>query len=188
MKRIALILFAVVAVALLGWRLASPGDRSTPSVSSVQSVPPSTTQTDPREVFQRAFWRRPTEADEILHAERREWKDAEAITRWQWFIKVNPSPELVKHLITDNAFNLAAASAPAPVENAPAWFDATGKAAQVLQSLDAHMQIIFDPQSNLLIATDTGGGFRQGAPEPAKPVAQNNAASSRLPNSPPPKP
>lgn len=183
-----LVIAAVAAVAFLGWRLASPDRTNWTRETQVSHTPPTTTQTDPAAVFQRAFWKRPTAEDHILHAERREWKDADGITRWQWFIEVKPSAGLVKHLITDNAFNLAPAGSPGQIEQPPAWFAAATQASRILRAPGGGMTLVFDAQANVLLATDSGGGFRKGASEPAKPVAQATAAPSRLPNSPPPKP
>ncbi|MBE2281992.1 MAG: hypothetical protein IAE77_00875 [Prosthecobacter sp.] len=191
MKSIALILLAASVVALVGWRLASPKPSLESSLSASSRparIPPSTTNTDGAEVFQRAFWKRPAANDSILNAERREWKDADGVTRWQWFIAVKPSPELVKHLITDNAFHLAPATTVPDIEEPPAWFAPEKSSSRILRAPGSGMTLLFDEASSLLLATDSGGGFRQGAPEPAKPVAQNTAVTSRLPNSPPPKP
>ena len=64
-------------------------------------------------VFQRAFWRRPGAGDRILHAERRDWKDAgAAVQKWQWFVAVAPSPEFRRWLLEDNPFELAPPRAP----------------------------------------------------------------------------
>lgn len=180
------------SVIFFGWRLAAPRVSSAKhdaSAASVGSPPPlPVVSDDPAAVFQRAFWKRPTPADEIRHAERREWRDADGITRWQWFIEVKPSPELVKHLIADNAFSLVPAGSPPLVAKPPAWFAVDTKASRILRAPGGGMTLLFDEKSNLLLATDSGGGFRKGAPEPTKPVARNTAVASRLPNHPPPKP
>ncbi len=192
MKSIALILLAASVVALVGWRLAGPtvfGEKQAATAAvEADSTPPSSINRDSTAVFERAFWKRPSPADEIRHAERREWIDADGISRWQWFIELKASPQLVKHLIADNAFNLAPSATRPGIEAPPAWFAADMKASHILRAPGSGMTLLFDEQSSLLLATDSGGGFRQGAPEPAKPVAQNTAVTSRLPNSPPPKP
>lgn len=189
MKPLLVILALGSIAALTSWWLASPPPQvvAWPAPSERSSPRPSQTITDPAQVFQRAFWKRPASGDEILQAERREWKDADAITRWQWFIQVKPSPGLLKHLITANAFNLSPVSTPAPVANAPAWFIPGAGFTQVLRARGGHMQLLFDPQANTLLATDSGGGFHKGASEALKPVAQTNAPASRLPRTPPPK-
>ena len=107
------IFIAVAAVAVvLGWYLGLPDHGSdTPHGTSAAhgSHPPASTVTDPAIVFQKAFWKRPTSEDQILHAERREWQSQDGLSKWQWFITVKPGPALVAHLITDNAFMLSAA-------------------------------------------------------------------------------
>lgn len=187
MKRIALIIFAVVAVAWLGWRLASPGDRSALAVSAVQPVLPATTQTNPAEVFRRAFWKRPAAEDKIVHAERREWKDAGGVTKWEWCIEVQPSPALVKHLRDDNAFGLLAGGNAAWKSPAD-WFPKSADGFTVMQSVSGSMTLLISHSEGRLYATDSGGGFRPGAPAIAKPVPAQTASNSRLPASPPPRP
>jgi len=67
----------------------------------------------PAEIFRRAFWRQPTPADRIVHAERREWKDAaDAVQRWQWFLQVEPGPALLAALRDPAVFGLAPVAAP----------------------------------------------------------------------------
>lgn len=190
MKRAAFILFAFIATATIGYRMAAPnrtGELVVKGAGRASSAGlPTTTNSDPVEVFQRAFWKRPTATDEIIHAERREWKDAESVTRWQWFIQVKPSPELVRHLITENAFNLVPASASPSVESAPDWFQASSKSARALHSTGTEMLIIFDQENNIITATDNGGGFHKSTAAAPKSIAQSQPSPSRLPNSPPP--
>ncbi len=188
MKRL-LLLLPVLIVAALGWHLASPkADLTYPSdLSDVPKQPPPTsTVTDPAEVFQKAFWKRPTPEDQILHAERREWQDKDGLSKWQWFIAVKPSPALVDHLITDNAFMLTLRSGRREqADNPPKWFP--NEAPQTFANPNGTFQILWDKESNLLHATDSGSGFRPGALEPARaiPAAQ---PEGRLPTTPPPKP
>lgn len=185
-----IVIALTVLVAAIGWRLARPanGTNRADESHASHSIPPATTLTDPAQVFQQAFWKRPTASDRILNAERREWKDSHGISKWQWFIQVRPSPELVKHLVTNNAFNLSPSTTPPGIEKPPPWFAADTKESRILRAPGGGMALLFDEKTNMLFATDSGGGFRKGAPEPAKPVAQNTAVTSRLPNSPPPKP
>ena len=49
------------------------------------------------------------------------------------------------------------------------------------------MQLIFSKMDNTLYATDSGGGFQPGAPEPTTPLLQT-ASAGRLPTTPPPIP
>ena len=143
--------------------------------------------TDAEEIFKKAFWRRPSPADQIQHAERHEWRDADGLERWQWFLVVSASPELIKYLRDDNAFGLVPASAAPVVSEAPAWFRFKPEEVTVLQAPYAGMRLIFSKSDNTLYATDSGRGFTKGAPEPP-PSTQGAQAPGRIPNSPPPKP
>lgn len=195
MKAFTIITALASIVVLLGWRMAAP-DRaalaetaSSAAAARVGISPPTHTLTDATEVFQKAFWKRPTERDRILHAERREWADAGGVQRWQWFIKVDPSPELVQHLITDNAFSLAARKEfTLPDATSPAWFPATTDKSTLLTGRSGSFILLWDKEANVICATDSGGGFHAGAPEPLKPEPDSSVAVGRLPNSPPPKP
>lgn len=175
-------------LACIGYHFAGPGEKPFVANSALKSaLPPTTTLTNPVEVFQRAFWKRPTANDTILHAERREWKDEDGVKKWQWFIAVRPSPELVKHLRTDNAFNLVPGKEPQAVEHAPDWFVIKPGAVDVLKASMGGMQLMFSRKDNILYATDTGGGFHTGAPEVQRPVPVQ-VATGRLPPTPPPNP
>ena len=141
------------------------------------------------EVFRRAFWKRPDPSDKILHAERREWTEAAdaGISRWQWFLAVEPGPELVKWLREDNAFGLrpaAGVEAPRP----PAWFPRETRGFTIVASRNpGGLTLLFSPDNRTLYATAAGKGFAGGAPEPPKPaVASAPAAPGRLPAAPPP--
>lgn len=187
--------FVIVIVALalgwLGWFLASPqsglSDRSDLS-DLADSIPPTTTLTDPAAVFEKAFWKRPTADDKILHAERREWADGAGVQKWQWFIAVKPSPELVRHLIADNAFSLTRTGWREPAAERPGWFPESADDHEVFASASGTFTLLRDRNTGLLYATDSGGGFRPGAPEPIEPLPVARAATSRLPLTPPPTP
>ena len=159
-----------------------------PSINLTAPNPPSTTLTDPVEVFQKAFWKRPAPSDKILHAERREWSDANGIIQWQWFLKVQPSPELVKHLREDNAFGLVPGMATAALADDPPWFSPQVEDVDVLRSPSGSMRLLFSKTDGLLYATDTGGGFRPGTPERSDTAAATPATTGRLPGQPPPNP
>lgn len=143
---------------------------------------------DPALVFQKAFWKRPTSDDRILHAERREWTEDGETSRWQWFIEVEASPALERHLITQNAFGLGRSAAPVIPGGAPAWFTANPQGAVVMTAAGGTMQLIFHPETRRLHACGAGGGFRKGAPEQAKCLPQPMASTSRIPSTPPPRP
>lgn len=159
---------------------------SHPSHKSHPPDPPSTTLTNFTEVFQKAFWKRPTAEDKILHAERREWSDADGVRKWQWFIAVQPSPELVKHLIEANAFNLVSGKALPDIHGAPDWFVAPSGKFEVFSAPSGSMCVLFNRTENHLYATDTGGGFHPGAPEAVAPAPQPSAPTGRLPGGAPP--
>jgi hypothetical protein len=181
-----IVIAAAALVAFTGWWLASPENRSDKSDETHRAYksPPTTTLTDSTTVFEKAFWKHPTANDKILHAERREWSDAAGLQKWQWFIEVEPSPELIKHLRDDNAFNLIASTSSKPIEGAPIWFTVSSDAS-TLSSPQSNMRISFDSKSHRLHATDSGTGFRPGAPEPSKPLTQSQP-TGRLPTTPPP--
>jgi hypothetical protein len=177
MKR-TLIIAALLFSALAGWRMLTPAPPTLVETGdSVRFGPP------PEIVFQKAFWRRPGAADEILHAERREQQDGS----WQWFIQVRPSAELVSHLITDNAFGLSTQprSLTSSIKNAPKWFPQLEKA---LTNASGSFCLHFDREAGLITATDSGGGFRPGAPEPRIVSQTAETAAGRLPRHLPPNP
>lgn len=162
-----------------------PSEQSHPSPKTHASSPPTNTSTDSAKIFQQAFWKRPTADDKILHAERREWSDKDGVTKWQWFLAVEPSPELVKHLREDNAFHLAPAATPPKPDGAPAWFVFDAGDMSAMHAPGGGLTLLFSKSGNLLYATDTGGGFNPGAPEPTK-TASQTTGTGRLPLTAPP--
>jgi hypothetical protein len=186
----------VTTVALLGaggWWLASrdQADESQTTHTTDQSPRPTSTTTDHTEVFQKAFWKRPTANDKILHAERREWADAAGVQKWQWFIAVEPSPELVKYLREENAFMLSPSSTVPAVDRAPDWFRYDPQDVDVLMTSRGGLRLFFSKSKSLLLGTDAGGGFQPGAPEPitvTAPAPNPPTNSGRLPATPPPEP
>ena len=144
MKRLLIPLTALI-VAAVGWHLASPKSEK-PALSDSPDhtfQKPTSTVTDPALVFQKAFWKRPSPEDQILHAERREWQDKDGLSKWQWFIAVKPSPALVDHLITDNAFMLAPRSGRREhADDPPKWFPT--EAPQTVANPNA-IRAAFDP-------------------------------------------
>ncbi len=187
MKRFGLIAAAlgVAGLAYVFW----PGKNSSPAPadSPVSQRPPTPAAVtiEPAELFRRAFWQRPGTGDKILHAERREWTDADGLKRWQWFLVVEPSPELVKYLREDNAFGLVPGSAGSLNPEPPSWFVFKPDEFSIFRAPHSGMRLMFSKTENLLYATDSGQGFTKGAPEPAKKPAPPSA-SGRLPTTPPP--
>lgn len=186
------ILAAVVASSAFGWaelrRLRSM--ESTPAPAKRSHIAwrqgaPTKTVTDSAEIFKRAFWRRPGNEDQILHAERHEWSDAEGLLRWQWFLVVKASPELIKDLRDDNAFGLVSASSVSSNPEAPDWFVFKPDEFSIFQSPQSGMKLMFSKTDNTLYATDSGRGFTKGAPESDKPI-QQAPTLGRLPTTLPP--
>jgi hypothetical protein len=188
------ILFLALWLALLsfpGWRLFEAGKSQLPKQAPAVlwvGAPPDRVVLDPELVFQRAFWASPTSEDKILHAERREWSDADGVLKWEWFLVVEPSPALLKRLRDDNAFGLIPAASAAATANTPGWFRFDADEVKVLKSPQAKLQLIFDKNHRTLYATDSGLGFRSGAPEPIKPTPQQAPVLGRLPTTPPRRP
>lgn len=153
-----------------------------------QEPPPSITINDPATVFQKALWKRPTAADKILHAERREWKDADAdaVSRWQWFLEVEPSPAIVRYLREENAFRLKSCQTITLPADVPPWFIRDTKNARILSEPGGGMQLIFTAGDAKLYAMGRGGGFHPGAPEKPPGLAQAPAAAGRIPLEAPP--
>lgn len=184
-----LILAGLGALALLLPQRESAAPANPPPAKRPIAPPPTSATIDPAEVFQRAFWKRPSPEDRILHAERREWSDDGSLQQWQWFIVVEPSPALVKHLRDDNAFNLVAGGDPGEIPGAPAWFAPPSAGGDILQAPTGNLRLIFSKTTHLLYACDSGKGFRSGAPEPAPaPAPPSPSPAGRLPNHPPPDP
>jgi hypothetical protein len=187
-------IIAVIAAApllWLGWHWLDGRGRPPVDELSVESSwkgdPPTKVENDPLKIFQRAFWASPTDDDEILHAERREWSTAEGTHKWQWFLVVKPSSSLLKRLRDDNAFGLTPVKSAADIVHAPKWFAFDANESAVMRSPHSEMQLIFSKDNKVLYATDSGRGFTKGAPEPLKQVPQPSAPG-RLPTTPPPTP
>ena len=187
---LSLVVGALIA-AWLGWQMSagrSPGVAPEQGTSVAgDSEPPTKTVTDTVEIFKRAFWRRPAPEDEILHAERQEWSDAEGLQRWRWFLVVKASPALVKNLREENAFRLLPSESVPPPGDAPGWFAFQAENFELLQSPDRSMHLFFSKSDNTLYASAAGRGFTRGAPE-APPPVQGASAPGRLPTTSPPNP
>jgi hypothetical protein len=183
---------AVAAVLLLTWLAVSQfGPLDSAAVSAKRSQiawrkgPPTKMVTDAEEIFKRAFWRRPENDDELLHAVRHEWNDADGLQRWQWFLVVKASPKLIKDLRDDNAFGLVPGSSVSRNPEAPNWFMFKPDDFSIFRSPHSGMRLMFSKTDNTLYATDSGRGFTKGAPEPAKPLPQASTPG-RLPTTLPP--
>lgn len=185
----------VVVVALAGgaWFFTRGAADSTAEapVEPVRSLPPPTsTNANATEVFQRAFWKRPTENDKILHAERREWADGDGVDRWQWFIVVDPSAELAGYLHEQNPFGMSAPKEPVvlPSEQVPEWFPKSADGFVVQQTSDRQMIFLLEADSGRLFATSQGRGFAKAVERPVAAPKTSAQPPGRLPTSPPPQP
>ncbi len=179
----------LAAVAWLAWPAADAGRQAAADSAPIswQGSPPTLILKDAEEVFKKAFWRRPAPTDQIQHAERHEWLDSDGLARWQWFLVLSASPELIKYLRDDNAFGLMPASAAPVVNAAPAWFLFKPEDVTVLKASRAGMCLMFSKSDDTLFATGSGRGFSKGAPEPPS-VIQGVPVHGRLPITSPPIP
>jgi hypothetical protein len=162
----------------------NPVKESAPA--AMPPVPPRTVTTNPVKIFQKAFWRSPTDGDLILHAERRDWTGEDGLAKWQWFLLVRPSPELVKYLISDNSFGLMKVKSASRIDGAPEWFNFSSLDTEEMQAPKAKLRLIFSKAENLLYATDSGDGLRLGAPEVPEVPKMSPSSTGRLPTTPPP--
>lgn len=189
-----LIALAALAVAGLVWALLP--EKTTPPAQSASVIkkpvaePPSKILTDAPALFRRAFWKKATAADKILHAERREWGEGEGLKKWQWFLVVEPSPELLKYLREENAFGLTAATPIPAAEGTPDWFAYQEADVETLRTRTGSMRVSFHRTKPLLYATAFGAGFTPGAKEAAAKPAQpaRPELAGRLPRTSPPTP
>lgn len=142
---------------------------ASPVASKVTQAPDGvtlTTLTDPAQVFQKAFWRRPTSEDLILHAERREWStSADGVKQWRWFLAVNPGLAL-RDWLASNPFSLTQTVAPDNPAMAPAWFPRVSKPFIIQQKSDGRLTFMWSPDRQTLYATDSGYGFASPSAEP----------------------
>ena len=174
MKATAAFLLVVIASLALAYRYGISDKAGTPlpaapnpSAPAASHLPTTTAPPiAPEDVFRRAFWRQPTKADQILHAERRETPNHAPgeIARWQWFVVVKPSPELLQTLRNPETFGLLPTRTPRlanSAEPAPAWFPdlATATGGELRQTPSGGLTTYYVATTNTLYATDTGQGF-----------------------------
>lgn len=167
--RLGIFLLAVwTAVILIGYKKRK--DTPASPVSSMVTQAPDgvflTTFFDPVQVFQKAFWRRPSQDDVILHAERREWSaSADDVKQWRWFLAVKPGPALRDWLVS-NPFSLVETSAPDNLAMAPDWFPKFSKQFIIQQKADGGLTFMWSADRQLLYASDSGYGFAAPSAEP----------------------
>jgi hypothetical protein len=186
-------LLALAGGGVAWWAGGGSAPAPAPSLGAIvwQSGPPTSVSSDAEAIFKKAMWRRPGPDDKILHAERHEWSDGEGVNRWQWFLIVEASPDLITYLREDNAFGLVPGSVE-PIREAPAWFSFQPDEVAVLKSPMGGMRLMFAKKASTIYATSSGAGFTKGAPEPVTdfiaPASTRPPASGRLPLTMPPNP
>jgi hypothetical protein len=188
----------VIPVALISCRRVETSASRVSPVSSPGAEPASphagtlSTALPPEEVFKRALWRRPAPEDRILHAERREWTEDNAVgvAHWQWFLAVEPGPALKAWLREQDPFSVRpVGNADAPeIKGAPAWFPSDHSGCIVhAGGTTASLVFLWSRQNNTLYATGSGTGFQPGAAGPAASAeAPQTASRGRLPQTLPP--
>ena len=159
-----------LGVAWFVWRVPAPTAPLEETPIVWRDGPPNLLSRDAEEIFKKALWRRPSPEDEILHAERHEWSDDEGVSRWQWFLVIEASPDLIKYLRDDNAFGLIPGRAE-PISEAPAWFAFNSADVSVLKAPDSGMRLMFSKSDNTVYAKASGLGFAKGAPAPSSTLA-----------------
>jgi hypothetical protein len=180
----------LAAIGWLAWRAADAGRSAAVDTAPIawKGAPPTLTLNDAEEIFKKAFWRRPSPADQIQHAERHEWRDADGLVRWQWFLVVRASADLMKYLRDENAFGLVPSSAAPVVSETPAWFRFDPEEVTAMKGAQTSMELMFSKEDSTIYATASGRGFTKGASEvPNTPRATPHApAVGRLLSTPPP--
>jgi len=172
-------LLLVCGLLARGWLLrqtapSQPGPIQSAAVEPVAVPPPEppaetlARNLNAEEVFRRALWRRPQEGDVIQNAERREWSDAEGVTRWEWFLVVAPGPVLDEWLNT-NPFSLQKVErpregGPGSSGGAPDWFPREFPGKEIFQSNVGNFLLVRDVANKRIFLADSGGGL-------ARPVA-----------------
>ena len=175
-----------------GWRMAGGREEKVGVVSPSGNLPRQgqsptlTTVSDAEAIFTKAFWRPPSPDDHILHAERKEWRGADGLERWQWFMVVEASAGLIQYLREENSFGLVPGDLEA-IGEAPAWFSFKRDEVTLLKAPHGGLRLMFSKSDSTLFATAAGRGFTRGAPEAPRPV-QGAQVPGRLPVTPPPHP
>lgn len=172
---------ALIFMSWLLWQDDSANAAPTTASHLAAADKPSAVSHDEEEIFRRAFWRRPSAEDRILHAERREWTDDQGVKKWQWFIKIQASPKLVKFLREDNPFDVVPAASGPMIDNPPTWFTPNYDDSDTMVSKKGKLMMSFSRQESLVFAADFGYGFRTGAPEPIKADGERESGRAAVP-------
>lgn len=182
-----------VSATLAAWRLRPSAENSAPPARLTAAADGAADAGAAREVFQRAFWRRPEAGDRILRAESRP-SDGEtsgaAPAVMRWFLAVEPGPALARALREENPFSLRPV-VPAPVADAPAWFprDLDGFTMHAGSGPAARILLTSGDGRRLYVA-GTSRAFAPPVAEPPAPAASlaHQPPPGRLPATPPPNP
>lgn len=151
--------FLVGAAAVIFWPQSEAPPAPPPATSTATADGMNlATATDPTLVFQRAFWRRPASDDQILHAERREWSTDGGVQKWQWFIAVSPSSQLLDYLET-NPFSLLATRSASIPDQSPEWFPRPSSDFNIHQNAEGRFILMLSADQKHLYASDSGSGF-----------------------------
>ena len=161
-----LLTLACGAVASLFWLVPGGEEPATPPPPGPEVIPDTTVQVshDGEAVFRKAFWRRPGTDDRIVQAERLEWVDgAGDLVKWQWFLVVEPGPDL-RDWVAGNPFNLTRPEAlPGPGQEAgayrPQWFPGRFESGLLFAGADGRQWIVLPGDGKFLYARDSGFGF-----------------------------
>ncbi len=116
----------------------------------------------PEEIFRRAFWRHPGTEDRIVNAQRTETAGSDqSVKQWQWFLEIEPGPDLLAALRDPDMFGLMLTTSPrfpGDRASAPDWFDPDSDS-ETLQNPSGGLLLFYNQKENSLFATDAGGGF-----------------------------
>lgn len=157
-------MLVVIALAILVYpRIRPPVPPEMPVVEPGPDGMVLSTTRDAAVVFKRAFWRPPTASDRILHAERRDLATASKDVRaWQWFLAVEPGPDL-RHWLEGNPFSLVPGrtlpASPSGSRPAPDWFPKDARDCDLWVAPDGSFALLIARGRNLIFATDSGAGF-----------------------------
>ncbi len=118
---------------------------------------------DAQVVFRRALWRKPQPDDKVVNAIRREWSDGDGVTRWDWYLVVDPGAALKAWLAT-NPFSLKRVERPreggaSRAPGRPEWFPKSLAGFEVYQGSMGDLVFIRDGSTQRIYLADSGAGF-----------------------------
>ncbi|MCW1887003.1 hypothetical protein OKA04_19850 [Luteolibacter flavescens] len=162
---------ALAAVAAIGGWLALRGETWAAGdevgvAEMMPQAPGETLRSDwaPEEVFHRGFQRQPSADDHILEALRIESSGEDGVSRWAWFMKLQPSETLLRDLRDPTTFGLIPVGPPKPIlpeyMAPPTWFPSIDgePGAEVFQHPTQALTLLYLGAENVLYACDHGRG------------------------------